>query len=67
MTYHDHMRQYRRFKAVKDWKNALVEVEAAIQVCEVDEALPVLTAFRDEVAAQIKPQPWWMRLMGVRA
>jgi hypothetical protein len=64
-AYETHMRAYRTFKTVGTYDEALKELDAAIVCRPCDEALPTLTAMREELVALVKPVSWWARALGV--
>jgi hypothetical protein len=66
-NYESHMRTYEKEKALGQWPDALRSIENAINACPVREALPTLTALREEAVEKAKPAPKWARLLGVRA
>jgi hypothetical protein len=56
--------EYRRFKACKRFEAAMTALDAAIEHCPIDEALPTLAAYREELEPLTRPAPAWKRWLG---
>lgn len=62
------MRHYRRAKAMGDWQGALAFLDKAITLCPCDEALPTLSALREEAATHAKPKSFLAKMvLGVKS
>ena len=63
-SYFNHVAEFKRLKARRQFMQALSSLDAAIESCPCDEALPTLAAWRDEMLPLTKPQTFLARVLG---
>lgn len=67
-SYFNHVAEFKRLKARREFHQAMKSLDAAIDACPCDEALPTLAAWREDLLPMTKPLTLVARLMGgVRA
>jgi hypothetical protein len=64
-NYQRDLAEYRRFRACKLYDAALTALKSAIANCPVDEALPTLTLYLEELEPLTRPAPVWKRVLGL--
>lgn len=62
--YQANFSEYLRLKASRHYGPALTSLDAAITVCPIDQAIPVLERLREELEPLTRPAPVWKRLLG---
>ena len=64
--YQSNLFEYHRLRASKHYQAAMTSLDAAIATCPVDEALPTLAQWRQELEPLTKPVPAWKLWLGVQ-
>jgi len=63
-AYQESMSEYRRFRACRKFQAALTALDHAIANAPIDEALPTLAAWREELEPLTRPVPVWKQWLG---
>lgn len=63
--YRESIQAYKRGILTRNYHQALHNLDFAITICPVDEALPTLMAWRDDLEPKTRKKTWWQRFLGI--